>query len=85
MTERPNSRKPWKPEDDALLRRLVAAREPPSVLARQLGRTQDSIRWRALQLRITLPSAIRPWKVNLPRGTRRIGSSKRRETPEGAK
>ena len=72
MTERRNSRKPWKEEDDAMLRRLIAARERPAQLAKKLGRTQDSIRGRAAQLGLMLPSAIRPWKISFPRGPRRV-------------
>ena len=52
----------WSDEDDAELRRLIAAREPPARIARALNRTQDAIRGRAAELRLTLPSALRPWK-----------------------
>lgn len=70
MAERPNSGKLWRADDDAELRRRIAARQPPAVLARELGRTQDAIRGRAAELGLMLPSAIRPWKINFPRGPR---------------
>lgn len=52
----------WSDEDDAELRRLIAAREPPARIARALHRTQDAIRGRAAELHLTLPSPLRPWK-----------------------
>jgi hypothetical protein len=52
----------WSDDDDAQLRRLIAGREPPARIARILQRTQDAIRGRAAQLRLTLPSPLRPWR-----------------------
>lgn len=60
-------RRPWSEDDDAELRRLVEARQPPSEIARQLGRTIDAIRGRAAHLGLVLPSPLRPWRKTATR------------------
>ena len=60
-------RRPWTDVDDIELRRLIEDRQRPSEIARQLGRTIDSIRGRASSLGLTLPSALRPWRKTAPR------------------
>ena len=40
---RPNTGKPWTPEDIETLRRLAEARTPPPVIADRLGRSQASV------------------------------------------
>jgi hypothetical protein len=55
----------WGTDDDAELARLIAARKAVVEIARRLGRTQDAVRGRAWQLRLTLPSTLRPWRKNL--------------------
>lgn len=52
----------WSDDDAAELRRLIVAREPAVRIARTLRRTQDAIRGRAAELRLTLPSPLRPWR-----------------------
>lgn len=61
-SERPAFGRRWTEDDDARLRRLIAAREPPARIAQALKRTQDAIRGRAAELRLTLPSPLRPWR-----------------------
>lgn len=68
MTGRKGAR--WTHEADAELRRRVASREPVTVIAREMGRTQDAIRGRAAMLRIALPSTMRPWRETVKRGPR---------------
>jgi hypothetical protein len=59
---RPAFGRRWTEDDDAGLRRLIAAREPPARIAKALKRTQDAVRGRAAELRLTLPSPLRPWR-----------------------
>lgn len=61
----------WSEDDDAELRRLIAAREPAVRIAHALRRTQDAIRGRAAELHLTLPSPLRPWKRFAKPGGRR--------------
>lgn len=63
----PRRRRPWTDTDDIELRRLIEDRQRPSEIARQLGRTIDSIRGRTAYLGLTLPSALRPWRKTAPR------------------
>lgn len=64
MDERPaNSGNVWSEEDDAELRRRIAARQPAAVIAKGMGRRIDAIRGRAAALRVTLPSSQRPWRL----------------------
>lgn len=67
---RANDRRTWTKVDDAQLVRLIAAREPPASIARQMQRTQDAIRGRAGQLGLTVPSPIRPWRRHWGRALR---------------
>jgi hypothetical protein len=59
--------RPWSEADDAELLRMIEARQPPSEIAKQLDRTVDAIRGRAAQLRLVLPSALRPWRKTMGR------------------
>lgn len=72
VTKPANRGAPWNEKADAELRRRVAARESVGAIARAMGRTQDAIRGRADQLRITVPSSLRPWR----------DSPSKRPTPE---
>lgn len=67
---RANDRRTWTEDDDAQLLRLIAAREPPASIARQMQRTQDAIRGRAGQLGVAVPSPIRPWRKHRGRALR---------------
>lgn len=60
-------RRAWSEEDDAELRRLVAARQPTGEIARELQRTIDAVRGRAAHLDLVLPSSLRPWRPALRR------------------
>jgi hypothetical protein len=50
----PNNGKPWRPNDDAQLRREAAGNTPTRVLALHLGRSEGAIRSRAQELRVSL-------------------------------
>lgn len=63
----PRRRRPWSEEDDAEFRRLAAERQPPGEIARQLGRTIDAVRGRAVHLDIVLASSLRPWRTTVRR------------------
>jgi len=65
----PRRRRPWSEEDDAELRRLVAARQSSGEIARQLKRTLDAVRGRAAHLDLVLPSSLRPWRATPRRQT----------------
>lgn len=49
-----NSDKPWTPADDRELRRLAAGNTPTRVIGFKLGRSESSIRSRALLLGVSL-------------------------------
>jgi hypothetical protein len=51
----------WSEADDAELRRLIEARQPPAAIAKAVGRTQDAVRGRAGKLGLPVPSPLRPW------------------------
>lgn len=53
---------PWTEENDAELRKRVAAKQTIGQIAREMSRTMDAIRGRAAALRITLRSSQRPWR-----------------------
>lgn len=63
----PRRRRVWSEADDAELHRLVAARQPTGEIARQLGRTIDAVRGRAVHLGLALPSSLRPWRAAVRR------------------
>lgn len=59
--------RPWSEADDADLMRMIEVRQPPGEIAKQLHRTIDAIRGRAAQLRLVLPSPLRPWRKTIGR------------------
>jgi len=58
----PRRRRPWSEVDDDALRRMIAERQLPGEIARQLRRTIDAVRGRAVHLDLVLPSPLRPWR-----------------------
>ena len=67
---RANGGRQWSEDEDAQLRALIAAREPPAAIARRMQRTQDAIRGRAGQLGLAVPSPLRPWRKHWGRALR---------------
>ena len=53
-TPRPNSQKPWTPEEAATLRRLAEARCSPRDIAEQLGRSILAVASQAGKLKVKL-------------------------------
>jgi len=49
---------------------------------RALGPTQEAIRGRAAHLGIMLSSAMPPWKISVPRGSRTVSRLKPAEMPK---
>ena len=72
MTPR-NKGAPWDEEQDLELRRRLTRNETVAQIARAMQRTQDGIRGRAWELRLTLGSSLRPWRVSVAQRTRRQG------------
>lgn len=53
----PNRHKPWTPEDLSELRRLVSEGQPVPMIAKALGRSQESVAARARQERVSAAPA----------------------------
>ena len=57
----PNGGRPWTPEQERLLRRLVAQRLPTGRIGQELGRTATAVASKARQLGLSLnPRRRRP-------------------------
>jgi hypothetical protein len=66
-----NKGRPWDEEQDAELRQRLGRNETVGEIARAMQRTQDAIRGRAWELRLTLNSALRPWRDTVSRRKKR--------------
>lgn len=71
-SHRANARRPWTPEDDAILRRLADAGEAPRRIADRLGRTLVAVSHRAERLKVSLGRGG-PAQVPARRDTARHG------------
>jgi len=59
----PNRGARWSPAADEELRRRAARNQPLVRIARDMGRTIESVRSRAHKLRIAMKSRARPWRT----------------------
>lgn len=84
MDEKPaNSGSVWSEEDDAELRRRIAARQTAAVIAKGMRRRIDGIRGRAAALRLTLPSSQRPWRLFPGRASTPATETESGQSPDG--
>lgn len=63
-----NWRKRWDAAAEEELRARLARREPLSMIAAAMGRTNHAIRGRAGVLHLVVPHTARPWRESVRRG-----------------